>query len=358
MDQENQAIEVLDHDAVRAITGAETDIQVRTAKQFPRDMTKSIDRCMALATCDEDTAGACLYALPRAGKKIEGGSIRLAEILAHAWGNLRVQTRIINVGATTVTAQAAVWDLESNVGISVEKQRRITNSSGQRFNDDMIVTTANAASSIALRDAVFRVVPKPLWEPIYEACKRKAIGDATTLVERRTSMLGSFAKMGVFADQILAAVEKSAIEEIGTEELAHLRGVFQAIKDGETSVDSAFPRPKEGDGAPQAATGSSKASKLGAAASRLKKDKDTTPPVEPATGPENEPEAKQEPEEPITAERWNTVHALYKALDDDQKRAARDRFNLGMVNKNTVYALGSKTFGEFESVVAELAGNP
>lgn len=356
-DEPQLVVEIVDQDAIRSIVTAETDMQVRTAKQFPRDMVKSLKRCTQLATMDVATAESCLYALPRAGKKIEGGSIRLAEILAHSWGNLRVQTRITNVGATTVTAQSTVWDLETNLAVSVEKQRRITGRDGRRYNEDMIVTTCNAAASIAMRDGMFRVVPKPMWAPIYEACKRKAIGDATTLVERRTSMLGSFQKMGVFEERLLSGIDKSSVEEITLEVLAELGGMFNAIRDGTLSVDTAFPALRD-DGDDSDGKNASKASKVGAAAAQAAGRK----PVEaPPEKPKPEPKAKKKatdppeeeaPEEVMTLERFREMVDIYRDLTHGQQEAIRKQFGLGMLSQPEVMKLGPGRWGELDGALS------
>jgi len=236
--------QVLAVPVVESLARGEIDIQIRTAKSFPRKVPECQRRAIELATLDEETAAACLYALPRAGKKIEGGSIRLAEILASAWTNLRIGSRVIDdADPKHVTSQAVCHDLETNVSYTVEKKRRITDKNGRRFNDDMIVTTANAAVSIAMRDAIFRAVPKAYWKTVQDAAKRVVVGDATTLNERRHKALDAFAKMGVFPDRLLAAIERDSIEEITSDDLAELLGVFQAIRDGEVSVDAAFPEP-------------------------------------------------------------------------------------------------------------------
>ena len=49
-----------------------------------------------MATIDAEVAGSCFYKLSRGGKTIEGPSVRLAEIVASAWGNLKFGARIID----------------------------------------------------------------------------------------------------------------------------------------------------------------------------------------------------------------------------------------------------------------------
>ena len=137
-----------------------------------RNITAFKRQAMDMATLDDETAASCFYCLPRGGKKIMGPSARLAEIVASAWGNMRAQSKVVEVNDKEVVAEGACWDLEKNVLISVQVRRRITDSKGIRFNDDMIVVTGNAASSIALRNAVFKVVPAAMTKSIYEAVKQ------------------------------------------------------------------------------------------------------------------------------------------------------------------------------------------
>ena len=143
-------------------TRAEVDIQVATAKRFPRSIKAFNRQAMEMATFNEDVAAGCIYALPRGGKPIEGPSVRLAEIVLAAWGNVRADARVIDVGAKEITAEGMCWDLEKNIAIRVQVKRRITDKNGSRYNDDMIVVTGNAACSIALRNAVFKVIPMAL----------------------------------------------------------------------------------------------------------------------------------------------------------------------------------------------------
>lgn len=219
----------------------EVDTQIATAKRFPRSIRQFKERALSLATLDEETASSCFYALPRDGKTIEGPSARLAEIVAASWGNLRATANIVDDDGQFITARGTCWDLENNVAMSTEVRRRVTTKNGARYSADMVNTTSNAACSIALRNAVFKVVPMAIVRPVYLAAKQIAVGDATTLVKRRTDMVAYFGKMGVRPEQVLAAVEKASLEDITVDDLAVLKGLITAIKEGDTTVDEAFP---------------------------------------------------------------------------------------------------------------------
>lgn len=238
-------IEVLAPSALESLERAQIDMQISTAHRFPRTLSKTKERMMELATLDEETAASCFYRLSRQGKAIEGPSIRLAEIAASAFGNIRFGARVIADDGRQITAQGFCHDLESNVLSTIEVKRRVTNRDGQRYSDDMVVVTGNAACAIAARNAIFKVVPFAMVKPIFMAAKKTAVGDATTLVERRTKMLQSFAAYGVNEKRVCQAVNKRGAEDIGLEEFATLLGLYNAIKDGEQSVDEAFPEERK-----------------------------------------------------------------------------------------------------------------
>jgi hypothetical protein len=228
-----------DLSALPALSRAEIDIQIATAKRWPRSIVAFKKQAMELATLDEETAGACFYALPRDGKRIEGPSIRLAEIVASTWGNLRVGARIIEITDRAVIGQGACFDLEKNVAASVEVSRRITNRMGKRYSDDMVNTTAQAAMSIALRNAVFRVVPFAIVKDVYEAAKLVSLGKGLTMEQSRAKCVGAFAKLwpALTPDILWRLAGKTGADDIGTDELVQLRGLFTALKDGEISLE-------------------------------------------------------------------------------------------------------------------------
>jgi hypothetical protein len=231
--------------ALEAQTRAEYDVAVVTAHRFPRSITKFRTAALSMATIDADVAASCFYRLSRRGsegsKAIEGPSVRFAEIVANAYGNLRFGARIVEIGEKEVVAQGVAHDLENNVSTSTEVRRRITTKHGQRFGDDMIAVTCNAACSLALRNAIFKAVPFALAKPIYEQAKKVAVGDAKTLGERRSKALAAFAAMGITGPRVFARLGVAGADEITLAHVEELIGLHTAIKDGELDPDAEFP---------------------------------------------------------------------------------------------------------------------
>jgi len=230
---------------VEAQAHAEIDIQIATAKQYPRDVAKFLKKAESLACLNDDIAAACFYKLKRRSKDgdkvIEGPSVRFAEIIAATWTNMRIDARTINEDDKFVYSQGTAWDLQENVAIRFETRRRITDSNGRKYNDDLIGVTANAATAIALRNAVFRVIPKAFWENVYDSAKQCAIGNVKTLGERRQKMLDYYTqKLGVAADRVFKYLEITGIESMTLQHVEDLRGLATAIKEGDTTIDKEF----------------------------------------------------------------------------------------------------------------------
>lgn len=236
--------EIVDTSAIGQIERAQIDMQIATARRYPRSLSAVKSRMLSFATLDEETAAGCFYTLPGRkggdGKPLQGPSVRLAEIALSSYQHVRAGSRVIEDDGKFITAQGVVHDLENNVVVSIEVKRRVTNKDGKRYSDDMIATTGNAACSIALRNAAFRVIPLALVKPVYEAAKKLAIGDAKSLVQRRAASIDHFAKMGVPKEKVCAVLEVKHVDDIQLEHLELLIGYANAIKDGDATVDEIF----------------------------------------------------------------------------------------------------------------------
>ena len=233
--------EIVQPSALEAMERANVDMLVSTAKRYPRDIQKSKREALKIVTLDPDTAAECFFKYERGGKVIQGPSIRLAEIVASTWGNIRAGSRTIQETETTVVAQAFCHDTENNVFIAKEVERKIVNKDGRRFNEDIIILTKNANCSIALRNAVFSVVPRAVINTIYDEAVKAAIGDIKTLAERVTKALSKFAAMGITQERVLARFKLERVDEFTPAHLEEMFGLYTAVNDKEITVDEAFP---------------------------------------------------------------------------------------------------------------------
>ena len=234
--------------SLEALNRSEIDIQISTAKKYPRVVGDSLGRIVALATVNPQTANECFYSLRRKGAEgdtvIEGPSVRLAEIVAASWGNLRVSSQIIGNDGKYVTARGVCHDLETNVAVASEVRRRITDKYGKTYNDDMQIVTGNAAGAIAFRNAVFKVVPKAIISNAINDIRRAMIADTTeNFDETKAKMFSVFAKKGVTRDMILSYFGLSSEEEVTPDIVTELRTTYTAIKEGQATAEELFIKP-------------------------------------------------------------------------------------------------------------------
>lgn len=235
---EEQDVQIVQVDAVER---ANVDSQVATAKRYPRDIRRSIDNSVVMATMNQETAQSCSYALPRGGKPITGPSVHLAKIIVSNWGNMRTEAKVVQITDKQVISRGTCWDLETNVASAFEVRRSIIGKNGQRFSDDMITVTGNAANSIAYRNAVFAVIPKAITDRVYYAAQKFITGDLSDydkLLKVRTGVLNNFKNnYGITEEEVVKMCGKQTANQIGADEISMLMGTIQALKDKDTTVD-------------------------------------------------------------------------------------------------------------------------
>lgn len=244
----NEVAVISSTEALQAVTSAEIDKQIATAKAYPRDPVAAVAEMQQLALFDEETAESCFYHLERKAKDgtmtiIEGPSIRLAEIAAAAWGNLRIATRIVGNDGRMVTVEAVAHDLQKNVASSKQVARSIQNKYGQTYSNDMQVMTINAASSLARRNAIYDVVPKVYVNKLVAECQEFVKGKAANgLRDRVQKVVKAFGKYGVTADMVCEKMGVATLDDIDADMVTRLIGIGNALKDGQTTVEEEFPQ--------------------------------------------------------------------------------------------------------------------
>lgn len=234
-----ESLPLADASLAGTIAQVEIDTLIQTARRFPRSISRAVKAMTDLATLDEQAADECVYSLPRGGKTIEGPSIRFAELCAQSWGNCRVaaRTTVIDRGDKFVEAEGFFLDAETNVATLARIRRRIVDSKGRLYNDDMILVTCNAAQSIARRNAILAGIPKQVWRRPYEASRQVIMGDIKTLGNRRAEAIKAFQRFGLGEAQVLALMGVKGVEDIDQERLVPLRGMYSSLHNQEVTVE-------------------------------------------------------------------------------------------------------------------------
>lgn len=228
-----------------ASTRAAQEVQAAMviAKKCPRDTVLAQKRILNACTRKKLAEGA-LYAYPRGGQTITGPSIRLAEVLAQAWGNLQFGITELEQRNGESTVQAFCWDLETNVQqtktFQVKHERKahggITKLTDPR---DIYEMTANQGAR-RLRACILGVIPGDIIEDAVEQCeKTMQSGEKEPLIDRIKKMGAAFMEMGVTT----AMLEKRLghkLEVCSETEMVSMRKIYLSLRDGMSTKDQWF----------------------------------------------------------------------------------------------------------------------
>lgn len=239
--ESDSTYEVQTPNASYAVIKATIDSQIATARAFRRSITVAINEIKTYAGLTKEIATSCMYSLKRGQNTIDGPSARFAEILASSWGNIRVQGRVIEETDRYIVVAGECIDLERNSGRSVEVRRNITDRYGNKYSADMVAVTANAAISIATRNAIFQVIPRAFWQAAFDEVKTVIKGKLAPIEEERTKWLGTWSAMGVTEARVFEALGVRGRPEITDNHILTMMGWENAIKDRETTVHDIFP---------------------------------------------------------------------------------------------------------------------
>jgi hypothetical protein len=235
-------VEVLPVSVAGTLERAEIDVQIATARAYPRSLEQFQKRALSMATLDEETAESCIYQRPVGdGKIAEGASIRLAEIVAASYGNLRVASRLIEQTERFVKCEGVAIDLESNYAGKSEVIEPTVTKEGRPYSERQRAVVAKAALAKAYRDATFKVIPRSVCKSIIDAAKKVAAGDEKTIDSRKKRAQDWLKLIKVDDSRAFRALGVQGWSDVGVSHLLVITGLRTAINDGDTTVDEAFP---------------------------------------------------------------------------------------------------------------------
>lgn len=230
-------------EAERAIAEAQGKLII--AKRFPRNEAEAWDRVMQ--SCGRPSLAAqAFYSFPRGGETVSGPSIRLAEELARAWGNIDYGIRELAQKPGESEMEAYCWDLQTNTFSSQKfsvKHERHTRQGVRKLTDprDIYELTANQGAR-RLRARILAVLPPDLVEAAEDACRASLAkaNSAVPLTERINRAVAALANVNVTADQISVRYNKE-VTQLQDVELQELHGIYMSIRDNLSSVADWFP---------------------------------------------------------------------------------------------------------------------
>lgn len=228
-----------------ASTRAAQEVQAAMviAKRFPRDETAAINR-ITQACKRPGLAERAIYAYPKGGQTVEGPSIRLAEAMAQAWGNLDFGIVELEQRQGESTVMSYAWDLETNARSTKVFTVRHGIQTRKGFKDlvdprEIYELTANQGAR-RLRACILAVIPGDVVENAVEECNKTMKGNnKEPLIDRARKALAVFAEVGV-TQQMVEKKIGHKLDAISEVELVNLRKIFVALRDGAANRDQFF----------------------------------------------------------------------------------------------------------------------
>ena len=204
------------------------------AKRFPRDPVQAVDRILQACTRQTLAEGA-LYSYNRGGSEITGPSIRLAEAMAQAWGNLQFGIRELDQRNGESTVEASAWDLETNtrqIKVFQVKHERHTRKGVNKLTDprDVYELVANQGAR-RLRACILGVIPGDVTEAAVQQCEVTLAAQADTSPEGVKKLTDAFGKIGVSTEAIVKRLG-NRLDAIRPAQILQLRKIYTSIKDG------------------------------------------------------------------------------------------------------------------------------
>lgn len=208
------------------------------AKRFPRDQTEAFARIIQ-ACKRKGLAEQSQYSYPRGGSRIEGPSIRLAEVVLQNWGNC--ESGIIELerrdGESLVMTYAV--DLETNARdvkvftIPHIRERGEGKGGNILLSDprDIYELVANQGAR-RKRACMLAIVPGDIVEAAVDECNKTLKGqNQEPLADRTRQIVASFLDVGVTNDMLQKRLGH-VLDVTSEAELVGLRKIFTSLKDG------------------------------------------------------------------------------------------------------------------------------
>ena len=221
--------------------------QILIAKRFPRDVDVSLQK-IERACSRTRLASLAVYQYQRGGTDITGPSIRLAEAVASAWGNVKYGFDVMESNELTNKVRAYAYDMESNVQaerIFSVSNFRFTKSGQYKMTDprDIYENIANNASR-RIRACILEIIPADVIEYAMECCDRTISQDIEITPDSLDKLCAAFAEFGVTKIQIEAKIQRN-LSSIGTAQYIQMRKIYASLKDGIAKAEECFPSLEE-----------------------------------------------------------------------------------------------------------------
>lgn len=226
----------------------EVQAAVFMAKRFPRNENTALSRitqsCQRLGL-----ASKAVYTYPRGNQNVTGPSIRLAEAIAQAWGNIQCGVVELEQRPGESTCMSYCWDIETNTRdcrVFTVPHIRQTRNGAQTLTDprDIYELVANQGAR-RKRACILAVIPKDVVDYAVEVCQ-KTLSTAykEPLIDRLRNMVNLFQKNYSVPLESIEKYMGYTLDAFTEMDGATLAGIYNALKDGTAKREDYFVLPK------------------------------------------------------------------------------------------------------------------
>ena len=214
------------------------------AKKFPRDESVAWSRVMT-ACQRKSLAEQAMYEYPRGGTKVTGPSIRLAEAMAQAWGNLDFGIVELEQKNGESQVMAYAWDLETNTRqtkIFSVPHIRGTKKGNIPLTDprDIYEMVANQGAR-RLRACILGVIPGDVIDAALDACRKTLVGEnKEPLIDRVRKGAKIFEEKFSVTIPMLEKYIGCKLEAFSENDLIRLNNVYRSLNDGMAKREDYF----------------------------------------------------------------------------------------------------------------------
>lgn len=212
------------------------------AKKFPRNQHESYSNIME--ACKRPfLAEQAMYAYPRGSTLVTGASIRLAEAMAQAWGNLDCGIREISQSNGVSVAEAYAIDLQTNTRVTKVfhvPHVRDTKKGRIKLTDsrDIYELVANQGAR-RLRACILGILPGDIVEAAIEQCKKTLQTGEVPIVEQVRKMVLAFDEIGVKVEHLEKRLGHK-LDAIIPAEIVTLKSIYKSLRDGMAKREDFF----------------------------------------------------------------------------------------------------------------------
>lgn len=214
---------------------AQVQASMLLARRFPRSEEQALETisssCSRLSVAQKAT-----YVYSRGGEEITGPTIRLAETVVQAWGNMRAGVEELSRDYNEGISVCRAFAVDQQTGYEDEKKffvrhwREIRGSKGYRITSDRdireLVANYGARSKRACIEAV---VPRHVFEDAVDWCELTLYNNVRTDTEALDSMLKKFGELGVEQSHIEERINR-ALHDILPVQVIALHKIYNSLK--------------------------------------------------------------------------------------------------------------------------------